>query len=262
MGWPWPLDGVVGTGYADLTTFLEAVRDIDLDYIREGVDIWTKEDDAKKKEQDTRNLKKELEEQEDAYNNQRNYQRPHGTTSPANVVLQHRKLGPAAQSSTTNTSHGPTGNLFTSNAGGRGNLFYPTQAQNNTSRPTAMQADRAALLICLQKYPHHPDTEAGRQAHQAQQAEWAQTHGLSMCVSEMTPYPLRPGTLPVDSGECFTCGFTGHMGRRDGSTCGGNRALHPHKQMWQAISARILRQTQVAATSGKRGLDLEKPRHL
>ena len=142
-------------------------------------------------------------------------------------------------------------NPFMSATGGRGNLFQAPQTattpQNATTRPPATQADRAALLVHLQKYPHHPDTDAGRQAHQAQQAEWAKVHGPNAFVTESTPYPLRPGTLPVGSGECFTCGFTGHMGRRDASTCGNNRALHAHEQTWRAIAARILRQTRNAA---------------
>jgi hypothetical protein len=113
-------------------------------------------------------------------------------------------------------------------------------------RPPATQADRAALLVHIQKFLHHPDTEAGRQAHRVQQADWARTHGLNAMVTESTPYPLRPRTLPVGSGECFTCGLSGHMGRQDSSTCGGNRALHPHEQTWQAISSRILKQTWAA----------------
>ena len=142
-------------------------------------------------------------------------------------------------------------NPFSGTTVGQGNLFQTPQMsttlQNNTQRPPATQVDRAALLICLQKHPHHPDTEQGRQAHRAQQAEWVKTHGLGAFVTESTPYPLRPGTLPVGSGECFTCGFTGHMGRRDSSTCGGNRALHPHEQLWRAICSRIFRQTRSAA---------------
>jgi hypothetical protein len=136
------------------------------------------------------------------------------------------------------------------NAGGRGNLFYTTQARPphvSNPRPPPTQADRTALLTHLQKYPHHPDTEAGRQAHRAQQADWARTHGANAIITESTPYPLRPGTLPVGSNECFTCGFLGHMGRRDGSTCGGNRGLHPHEQTWRSISSRILRQTRAVA---------------
>ena len=143
-------------------------------------------------------------------------------------------------------------NPFTSNAGGRGNLFQPTQSRNlsqsNNPRTPATLADRVALLACLQKYPHHPDMDAGRKAHQAQQVDWARTHGLNAVVTESTPYPLHPGMLPVRSGECFTCGFSGHFGCCDGSTCGDNKALHPHEQTWRSICAQILRQTHQAAS--------------
>ena len=33
----------IGTGHADWVDFLKAVRDLDIDYIRDGVDIWKKE---------------------------------------------------------------------------------------------------------------------------------------------------------------------------------------------------------------------------
>lgn len=42
--------------------------------------------------------------------------------------------------------------------------------------------------------------------------------------------------------------FTGHLGRKDGSTCGGQRALHPNEQAWRAICSRILRGERTAAT--------------
>ena len=108
--------------------------------------------------------------------------------------------------------------------------------------------DRVALLACLQKYPHHPDMDAGRKAHHAQQADWARTHGLNAVVTESTPYPLCLGTLPVRSGECFTCGFSGHFGHCDGSTCGDNKAFHPHELTWRSICMQILRQTHQAAS--------------
>jgi hypothetical protein len=241
----------VGTGHADWAAFLQAIRNIDLDYIREGVDIWKKEEDARKKEQEAR--KKELEEQEVLRRRIQQLEKLSASpTAPLRQQMTSFNLGNAQPSSGPLQHPPPTpANPFTSNAGGRGNLFYPIQAkspsQTSIPRPTATQADRDALLLCLQKYPHHPDTDAGKQAHQAQQADWARTHGVRAMVTESTPYPLRPGTLPVGSGECFTCGLAGHMGRRDGSTCGGNRALHPHEQAWRAIASRILRQTRGAA---------------
>ena len=33
----------VGAGHGDWTAFLQAVRELDVDYIRDGVDIWKKE---------------------------------------------------------------------------------------------------------------------------------------------------------------------------------------------------------------------------
>ena len=228
----------VGAGHADWTAFLQAVRDVDVDYIRDEADIWRKEQEEKetlrKRVQQLENLTASptapLRQQMTSFNI--------GGQTP-NPVLQSQQstLAPA--------------NPFMGNSGGRGNLFQATQttnpSQSNNPRPPATQADRAALLARLQKYPQHPDTEAGRQAHRAQQAEWVKTHGLGTLVTESTPYSLRPGTMPVGSGECFTCGITGHMGRRDGSTCGGNRALHPNEQTWRAICSRILRQTCNAA---------------
>ena len=47
----------VGTGHKDWTTFLQAICDIDVDHIREGVDIWKKDEEEKKKEQDKRKKK-------------------------------------------------------------------------------------------------------------------------------------------------------------------------------------------------------------
>lgn len=228
----------VGAGHANWTSFLQAVRDVDPDYVREGVDIWKRE----QSEQEA--IKKRIQQLEKL---------TASPTAPLRQQMTTFSIGSPTANTTQQTRQttATPANPFAGNTGGRGNLFQTpaeTPVQNTTTRPPATQADRAALLICLQKYPHHPDTEAGRQAHRAQQAEWAKTHGPGTFVTESTPYPLRPGTLPVGSGECFTCGFTGHMGRRDGSTCGGNRALHPHEQTWRAICSRIFRQTRNVAS--------------
>lgn len=228
----------VGAGHADWLSFLQAVRDVDVDHIRDGVSIWKKEQE----EQDA--IRKRIQQLEKL------------TASPTGPLRQQMtsfNIGnpPPTSSRQPAAAIPDNSNPFTNTTGGRGNLFQVPQTrpptQSGNTRPPATHADRAALLVCLQKYPHHPDTEAGRQAHQAQQAEWMKTHGMGAFVTESTPYPLRPGTLPVGSGECFTCGFSGHMGRRDGSTCGGTRALHPHEQTWRAICSRILRQTRTVA---------------
>jgi hypothetical protein len=235
---PKMLRELIGTGHADWTAFLKAVRDADIDHIRDGADIWRREQEEKEA------LKKRIQQLEKL------------TASPTAPLRQQMTtfgIGSTAANPARPQQQTPATpvNPFIGASGGRGNLFYASNTQTrppqtNNPRPPPTQADRDALLSRLQKYPQHPDTEAGRQAHQAQQAEWARTHGLNAFVTESTPYPLRPGTLPVGSGECFTCGFSGHMGRRDGSTCGGNRALHPHEQTWRAICSRTLRQTRAA----------------
>jgi hypothetical protein len=229
----------VGVGHVDWLAFLKAVRDIDLDHIRDGVSIWKKEQE----EQDA--IRKRIQQLEKL------------TASPTGPLRQ-QMVSFGIGNPPTNSVQQPRqpqstpDNPFASPTGGRGNLFQAIQTkpppQSNNPRPPPTQADRTALLGRLSKYPQHPDTEAGRQAHQAQQAEWVKTHGIGAFVTESTPYPLRPGTLPVGSGECFTCGFTGHMGRRDGSTCGGNRALHSREQTWRAICSRILRETRTVAS--------------
>jgi hypothetical protein len=113
---------------------------------------------------------------------------------------------------------------------------------NYTPRPLPSQADRMNLIAQLSKYPQHPDTEAGQQAHQAQQADWAKTYSLGTHVMESMPYPLRPGTAPVNSGECFTCRQIGHMGQRESGSCGGNFPLHPNEQSWRVLCTRILKE--------------------
>jgi len=230
----------IGAGHKDWSTFLQAVRDVDVDHIRDGVDIW------KKEQEEQEALKKRIQQLEKV------------TTSPTGPLRQQLtsfNIGnrPTSPTRPPRQATSSAGNPFTTNSGGHGNLFQPAQsrnpAQNSTTRPPPTQADRAALLICLGKYPHHPDTDAGRQAHQAQQADWVRTHGANTTITESTPYPLRPGTMAVGSGECYTCGFTGHYGRRDGANCGGNRQLHTHEQAWRSICSRILRMTQPAVGS-------------
>ncbi|KIM34953.1 hypothetical protein M413DRAFT_79884 [Hebeloma cylindrosporum] len=201
-----------GAGHDNWTTFLKAVRDIDTDHIKEGVDIW-KEDQAEQAA-----IKQRIQQLEKLTT-----PTPAPRRSPAN---------PSTQFQVTRTI--------------RDASLPATQLRTTPSslipRPPPTQADRTALMAQLQKYPHHPDTDAGRQAHQAKQTDWVKTYGLGTRVTESTPYPLRPGTTPVNSGECFTCGYTGHLGRRDGANCGGRRPLHPNEQSWRAICSRILKE--------------------
>ena len=227
----------IGTGHADWEAFLKAVRDVDIEDIRDSMDIKNKEQAAL--DQRLRALE---------------------TLSRSPTAPLRQQLSSVAISSNQTAVKGPqvVGDPFVSTGGGRGNLAFTTNpATPRQSRPPFASANprpvptpeqKAEIRLLLSKFPQHPDTQAGRQAHQAQQAEWVKTFGYGTRVTEKTPYPLRPGTAPVNSGECFTCGQPGHLGVRTGETCEalGHRPLHPNEQQWRVICSRILKEPKVA----------------
>lgn len=218
----------IGSGHANWTAFLKAICDIDIDYIREGADTW------KKEQADQDAIKTQLRQLGDLLR----------ASPTAQLQQQLASLSLGNQPSTPI----PPPRQATM-GGGRGSSIMPTRITPNAfaKRPPPTPADRATLRQQLQKYPQHPDTEAGRQAHAAQQADWFKTHGVGARVTESTPFPLRPGSAPVNSGECFTCGFSGHIGGKDGAGCRGHRPLHTNKQVWRLICFRILKEPRPTA---------------
>jgi hypothetical protein len=215
----------VGTGHADWTAFLKAVRDVDVDYVKDHMDRLHKEAEKKKAmDQRIRILE----------------QVSRSPTAPLRQQLSSIAISsqPAGQNAAV------VGDPFANTSGGQGNLRFTANTTPRPPRPTPTLEQKAELRTLLNKLPHHPDTQAGRQAHQAQQAEWVRTYGYGTRVTEKTPYPLRPGTAPANSGECFTCGQVGHLGARTGENCVGlgYRVLHPNEQQWRAICGRILKE--------------------
>jgi hypothetical protein len=225
----------IGTGHADWTTFLQAVRDVDIDYIRDSMVTWNKE------QADQKAMERRIQILETVSKS---------PTAPLRQQLStvsiSRQTPPAAATNNDNP--------FANASGGQGNLRFatnlatqqytrPAQAYPNPRAPATAE-QKAELRALLNILPHHPDTQAGRQAHQAQQTEWVRTYGFGTKVTEKTPYPLRPGTAPVNAGECFTCGQIGHLGSRTGENCQvlGFRPLHPNEQQWRAICTRVLKE--------------------
>jgi hypothetical protein len=226
----------IGTTHANWEDFLKTVREIDIEYIRDSIDIQDKQQAAI----------------------DQRFRMYEAVSNSPTAPLRHQ-LSTVAISSTRPSVPNATavGDPFANSGGGQGNLRFATnpaalrQARppftgpNPRPPPTLEQKEEISTL--LSKYPHHPDTQAGRQAHQAQQADWVRTYGYGTRITEKTPYPLRPGTAPVNSGECFTCGQIGHLGTRTGESCValGYRVLHPNEQQWRVICSRILRQPKV-----------------
>lgn len=230
----------LGTGHADWEDFLKAVRDVDIEYIRDSIDIRNKEQAAI--DQRFRMLEK--------------------LSKSPTAPLRQQLSTVAISSQATVPSTPVVGDPFANASGGQGNLRFsnnPPAPRQTTKPPFTSYAPRPPPTLeqkteirnLLSRFPHHPDTQAGRQAHQAQQTEWVKTYGYGTKVTEKTPYPLRPGTAPVNSGECFTCGYLGHLGARTGEDCIalGHRPLHPNEQQWRVICSRILKEPRVGPTT-------------
>ncbi|KAF5338191.1 hypothetical protein D9611_014610 [Ephemerocybe angulata] len=172
-----------------------------------------------------------------------------GLAVPASPTANVRRAFAAATISTPSTVSpaappASVNPLFTT-GGGRGNLFNaqpttPSRRGPKTPAGPPTAATRAALLQRTKELPHHPATEEGRRLHGLQQLAWVEKHGVNAWVDETTPYPLRPGTMPVNSGECFRCGMSGHQG----SSCPVPRKdqLQPTEQTWRVVCARGLRE--------------------
>ncbi|KAJ6622573.1 hypothetical protein B0H10DRAFT_2214216 [Mycena sp. CBHHK59/15] len=96
-------------------------------------------------------------------------------------------------------------NPFRSRGGGQGNLFGGI----GITRSPVTEAQKEALREHIKLLPQHPNTPPGCLEHQKQQEAWVTKYGMGMTVAELTPYPLRPGMMPVNSGDAGNAVSTG-----------------------------------------------------
>ncbi|KAG1843849.1 hypothetical protein C8R48DRAFT_678598 [Suillus tomentosus] len=114
----------------------------------------------------------------------------------------------------------------------RTNLFYRYQPQT----PSPNRINIAECLRIAAQYagmPHQPDTEAGRAAHTQQVKEWHEKHSADAMPHTGRPYPLKPGTAPLGSRECFACGMATVPSHR-AVEC-PNPPLAMHEAKWHEI---------------------------
>lgn len=95
-------------------------------------------------------------------------------------------------------------NPFNAGGGGRGNLFAP-----GAPRAPATEAQKQAVRTRIATYPLQPDTPAGQGAYREQLRAWRGQFG-DQKATEVTGFPLCPGSDPPASGECYACGRVGH----------------------------------------------------
>ncbi|KAG2144245.1 hypothetical protein DEU56DRAFT_754307 [Suillus clintonianus] len=125
------------------------------------------------------------------------------TTAPTSQNLQPTQLPPPMtptqmpQNPFTLAAPVPRTNLFYRYRGG-----FPQTPRGRGGSP----ADHLRTAAQFATLPQHPDSETGRQAYTQQVQEWHSQHGQEATPSTARPYPLKPGTSPLGSRECFNCG--------------------------------------------------------
>ncbi|KAJ7174698.1 hypothetical protein C8R46DRAFT_93138 [Mycena filopes] len=108
-----------------------------------------------------------------------------------------------------------------------GNQAAPAQ------RP--FRPDHERLVDLERNLPvHHPATDAGRAAYAQLISDWDARNGARQ-PNELRPYPLTPGTAPLEGGgECFNCALFGHMT----NDC-PNPSMPAQEKKWRQIAASI-----------------------
>jgi len=217
----------VSGSYRTWALFLAAVQTIDIKFIKDGADVLRK--DAEKQ----RALETRV---------QRLESTPESPTAGIRHDMARTSLNTTPSSSTTlEPTRTTADNPYVGIAGGQGNLFggQRPRTPRTPPGPVTLQS-QAELRARIAAIPHHPATDAGRAAYKAQQLAWVAQHGANGWVTETTPYPLRPGTAPINSGECFNCGIVGHVGSRCAVPL--DKRLHRNEQVWRALCTNVFRE--------------------
>ena len=131
-------------------------------------------------------------------------------------------------------SRAAQGDPFGSSGGGGGNLFGARPV-----RPPATEAEKATLKASMALYPLQPDTPEGEVVYLEQLRTWRRLNGDNH-VSKSTGFPLRPGGAQPASGECYGCGKTGH--RRIDCQTTGTKKIPQLEATFRAICGSILGQ--------------------
>lgn len=107
---------------------------------------------------------------------------------------------------------------------------------------TRVQLTRAQIMEKLAMAPQRANTEAGVRQYEADIELWHRNHGTEGFSTLDKPYPLRPGTALIGSGECYSCGVVTdppHVGAQ----CIAQEHLKPQESRWRQQVAGLLRRT-------------------
>ncbi|KAG1798162.1 uncharacterized protein HD556DRAFT_1232622, partial [Suillus plorans] len=108
--------------------------------------------------------------------------------------------------------------------------------------PPRTPLTRAQILERTALVPQRPNTEAGMRQYEGDVDLWHHTYGTDGMTTLDRPYPLRPGTALVGSGECYNCGMVTEPTHLS-SQCTTSSPLRPHETKWRQQVAGMLRLT-------------------
>ena len=213
----------IAENQASWTVFAQAIRNVDMGHIREGVRKF------KEKTANEAQMKADIH-----YLKQRTANATAGNANSPTKAIRNQFAN--ATISQQPVHHPAQGDTFSSASGGGGNLFSSTP---RNPCPPATEAEKATLRASLALYPIQPETLEGEAAYLDQLRAWRQTNGDSH-VSKSTGFPLRPGGAPPASGECYNCGRANH--RRSDCHTTGNKKLPQLEAAFRVICGSILGQ--------------------
>lgn len=216
----------VDATHANWEAFTKAVREVDLEHIKDGAE----------------RLKKTNEEKQEIARRLRQLE----ASPTAGIRTQMTRASLNAPTTTapaiTRFATMPnTKDPFTGTGGGRGNIqwgFQSQRAPTTNARPPPTQADKDALRKHINELTQHPNTTQGLAAYRAQVQQWTTKHGEGTRVDANRPFPLTPGTAAICSGECYRCGTHGHRGPE--CPVPRQQGLPPKEGAWRAICGSIL----------------------
>lgn len=236
---PAVLRRLVGAEYSTWVTFCDAVRKISLTALREAIEFEGR-----------------LVTKDDLERAQLNASTKALTRSMQSMTLGPRAPAPHFQPRIPQPSFQPA----STHTQPRNPPAHPQNTQFRQSTPnTQFRQSTPSPRPDAERFPDiarlaltiHPDTPAGRALYAMQLTTW-QVSSAGRGPNELRPYPLSPGTSPVASGECWGCGYTGHM--RGACT---NPPVPALETRWRSIAAGI-RNRAVAAGVAVNFIDMEE----